>query len=53
MAGKELTPPERAQALLTYLTHQYTHNGPITDWAVNELAAVVAHVTGGKAINGG
>jgi hypothetical protein len=53
MAGKELTPPERAQALLAYLTNQHRHNGPITEWAVSELAAVVNELTGGKTINGG
>jgi hypothetical protein len=47
---KELTPPERLQALLTHLTDQAKHNAPITQWVLNELATVVNGLTGVKVV---
>jgi len=47
---KELTPAERAQALLTHFTEQARHNAPITQWALSELQALVNGMTGNKAV---
>jgi hypothetical protein len=49
-APKEATPNERAQALLTSMTEAARHNAPITHAHLTELAAVVNHMTGDKAV---